>query len=91
MIKPDIITKMAELAEGTKVDAERYLMAFLGTLEYAVENKEEFKLVGYFGMEVIERAGRVGQNPRSGEKIDIPPTRAIKTNIGKKLKDLAKQ
>ena len=89
MNKQEIISKMSELAQGTKVDAERYLTAYLGTLEYAIENKEELKLVGYFTMEVVERASRTGRNPRSGEEIQIPAKNAIKTTIGKKLKQLA--
>ena len=89
MNKQEIISKMSELAQGTKVDAERYLTAYLGTLEYAIENKEELKLVGYFTMEVVESASRTGRNPRSGEEIQIPAKNAIKTTIGKKLKQLA--
>jgi len=91
MNKQDIITKMAELVEdGTKKEAEKYLTAFLGTLEYAIENKEEFKLVGYFGMKVVERAQRNGTNPSTKEKMVIPATQAVKTTIGSKLKTLAK-
>lgn len=90
MNKQEIITKMSELAvEGTKVDSEKYLTAFLQTLEYAIENKEEFKLIGYFGMEVVGRSERTGRNPQTGEKIQIPAKNAVKVSVGKKLKDLA--
>jgi DNA-binding protein HU-beta len=92
MNKQEIITKMSELVvngTGTKVDAEKYLQAFLSTLEYAIENKENFKLVGYFGMEVVGRSSRTGRNPQSGETIEIPAKNVIKTTIGKNLKKLA--
>jgi DNA-binding protein HU-beta len=90
MTKQDIINKMSELAlDGTKVQAEKYLTAFLGALEYAIENKEEFKLTGHFGMKVVERAGRTGRNPQNGEVIQIPAKNAIKTSIGKKLAEMA--
>ena len=89
MNKQEIITKMSEIAQGTKVESEKYLNAFLGTLEYAIENKEEFKLTGYFGMKTVERAARTGRNPQNGEEMQIPAKNAIKTTIGKKLKDLA--
>ena len=81
---------MSELAtEGTKVDADKYLTSFLQTLEYAIENKEDFKLVGYFGMEVVGRSSRTGRNPQTGEKIQIPAKNAVKVTVGKKLKNLA--
>ena len=89
MNKQGIITKMSELANGTKVEASKYLDAFLGALEYAIENKEEFKLTGHFGMKVVERSQKNGINPQTKEKIIIPAKNAIKTSIGKKLKDLA--
>jgi DNA-binding protein HU-beta len=92
MNKQDIITKMAELVvdgTGTKVQAEKYLTAFLDTLEYAVKNKNNFKLVGYFGMEIVERAGKTGRNPQTGEVIQILKKNVIKTTIGKNLKQLA--
>jgi len=90
MTRQDIIAKMAELSETSKVESEKHLSAFLGALEFAVENKEEFKLMGYFSMDVVERAERVGTNPQTKEKINIPATKAVKTKIFKKLKDLAK-
>jgi len=89
MNKAEIITKMSEFANGTKVESDKYLTAFLQTLEYAIENKEEFKLTGHFGMKVVERAEKNGVNPQTKEKIVIPAKNAIKTTIGKKLKDLA--
>jgi len=89
MNKQEIITKMSEIAQGTKVESEKYLNAFLGTLEYAIENKEEFKLTGYFGMKTVERAARTGRNPQNGEEMQIPAKNVIKTSIGKKLSDLA--
>jgi len=89
MNKAEIITKMSEIANGTKVESEKYLNAFLGALEYAIENKEEFKLTGYFGMKTVERAARTGRNPQNGEEMQIPAKNVIKTSIGKKLSDLA--
>jgi DNA-binding protein HU-beta len=90
MTKQDIISKMAEFAGSSKVESDKQLTAFLQTLEYAIENKEEFKLTGHFGMKIVERSARVGRNPQSGEEMQIPAKNAIKTSIGKKLKELAK-
>ena len=69
MNKAEIITKMSEFAQGTKVESDKYLTAFLQTLEYAIENKEEFKLTGHFGMRVVERAARTGRNPQNVQLI----------------------
>ena len=90
MNKQDVINNMQTLVENsTKKDCEKYLTAFLQTLETAVKNREEVKLSGYFGMEVVNRAQRSGVNPKTKEKIIIPAKTAIKTTIYKVLKELA--
>jgi len=90
MNKQATINKMQELVEGsTKKECEKYLTAFLQAMEFAIKNKEEIKIAGYFGMEVVERASRTGRNPQNGEVIQIPAKNAIKTTIYKVLKELS--
>jgi len=83
----EIIARMAEITEGTKKESEKQLMAFLQVLEECVENKEDVKVSSHFGMKIVERAGRTGRNPQSGEVIQIAAKNAIKTTIYKSLKD----
>ena len=83
----EIIARMAQITEGTKKDSEKQLMAFLQVLEECVENKEDVKVSSHFGMKIVERAGRTGRNPQSGEVIQIAAKNAIKTTIYKSLKD----
>lgn len=90
MNKQDVINNMQTLVDGSsKKDCEKYLTAFLQTLETAVKNRDEVKLAGHFGMKVVERAERSGVNPQTKEKIVIPAKTAIKTTIYKTLKELA--
>jgi len=83
----EIIARMAEITEGTKKESEKQLMAFLQVLEECVETKEDVKVSSHFGMKIVERAGRTGRNPQSGEVIQIAAKNAIKTTIYKSLKD----
>jgi len=85
--KKDIITRMAQIVEGTKVESEKQLNAFLQVLEECVETKEDVKVGSHFGMEIVGRASRSGRNPQNGETIQIPAKNAIKTTIYKSLKD----
>ena len=83
----EIIARMVQITEGTKKESEKQLMAFLQVLEECVENKEDVKVSSHFGMKIVERAGRTGRNPQSGEVIQIAAKNAIKTTIYKSLKD----
>jgi len=88
MNKQEIITKMSEITGGTKVEAEKYLGAFLKSIEYAIENKEKFNVIGYFSLDTITKAPRVCRNPKSGEEIQVPAKNVIKFKCGKVLADL---
>lgn len=91
MIKPDIITEMAKRTEGTKVEATKYLDAFLDVVMDAMECEEEVKIVGFGKFEVKERAGREGRNPKTGESIVIPskkfPTFKFSTKVRREFNE----
>jgi DNA-binding protein HU-beta len=88
MTKAEIIAKMSEFAGVSKVESERNLESLLKVMEFAVENKEKFNLVGYFNMDVVETSERKGRNPKTKEEITIPAGLKVKMKCGKKLKDL---
>lgn len=93
MNKQETIAMMSQIVEGngTKTDAEKYLNAFLSTLEHCVKNEDPMKLVGHFTMEFQDRAERQGQNPKTLEKITIPAHRVVKLKVGKVLSNLVQQ
>ena len=70
MNKSELISKIAEKSNLTKKDAEVALKAFIESVEEALENKEKVQLVGFGTFETKERAARVGQNRRTGEKLE---------------------
>ncbi|MDR3449487.1 MAG: HU family DNA-binding protein [Alphaproteobacteria bacterium] len=62
--------------------------AALETVEHALQNDEEVRLVGFGNFYVAKRAASKGRNPRTGEEIDIKASRAPKFKAGKLLKEL---
>jgi DNA-binding protein HU-beta len=47
----------------------------------------DISLPGIGTMKVVDRPARIGRNPKTGEKIDIPAKKAIKFRAVKALKD----
>jgi DNA-binding protein HU-beta len=78
---------MAEKAGLSKTDAEKALKAFTDAITDALKAGEKVALVGFGTFSVGERAARTGQNPQTGEKIDIPAAKSPKFKAGKALKD----
>jgi DNA-binding protein HU-beta len=85
--KADLVNSMAEKAGLTKAEAERALKAFTDTIEDALKAGDKVALVGFGTFSVGERAARTGQNPQTGQKIEIAAAKVPKFKAGKALKD----
>ena len=74
MKKTELIEAVAAKAGLTKKDAEKAVNAVLDSVVGAVAAGDKVTLVGFGTFESRKREGRVGQNPRTGEKIEIAAT-----------------
>lgn len=87
MTKADLVNAMAEKAGLSKADAEGALKAFAEAVTDALKAGEKVALVGFGTFSVGERAARTGQNPQTGEKIQIAAAKVPKFKAGKALKE----
>ncbi len=85
MNKSDLVESIARSANISKSAAERGLNGMLQTMAGAIEEGERVTLVGFGSFSVIERAPRLGRNPKTGEEIPIPSRRSVRFRPGKKL------
>ena len=87
MNKQELITSMAEKTSLNKANSEKVLNAFIESVQEALANGEKVQLIGFGTFETKERAARVGLNPRTKEKIDIPAKKAPAFKPGKEFKE----
>lgn len=66
------------------------LKAFIDTVEGAVKAGDKVQLVGFGTFEARERAARVGTNPQTKAKVEIPACKVPAFKVGKAFKDLLK-
>ena len=85
MNKNDLVQSIASAAKISKVAAEKGLNGMLSTMTNAMEEGERVTLVGFGSFSIVERAPRLGRNPKTGEAVPIPPRRAVKFRPGKEL------
>lgn len=71
----------------SKAEAERKVELFLSTIEDALVAGEELNFIGWGKFELVERAERVGRNPKTGEEILIEAKKTIRFKPGKTLID----
>ena len=87
MTKADLVAVVAEKAQITKAEADTAITAFVGAVSDSLVKGEAVTLVGFGTFKVGERAEREGRNPRTGEAIKIPASKAAKFSPSKSLKE----
>lgn len=91
MNKTELIERVASQLESSKAEAQRAVDALFdtgtGVIARALKEGERVQITGFGTFEARERAARPGRNPRTGEKIRIPASRAVSFRAGKGLKD----
>ncbi len=87
MTKADLVNEMAAKTGMPKTDVETALKAFTETVTEALKKGDKVAMVGFGTFSVGERAARTGQNPQTGQKIEIAAAKVPKFKAGKALKD----
>ena len=87
MSKTDLIAQVAERACLTKKDSAAAVDAVFTAITTALTQGDGLSLTGFGSFAVSERAAREAKNPRTGEKIAVPASKAVKFKPGKALKD----
>lgn len=87
MTKLDLITKIAEKTNNTKVNIEFMLDTFIDTMVESLKNGEKVSLAGLGNLTVVERKARKGRNLNTGKEVLIPARKVIKFSTTKALKE----
>ena len=88
MNKEILVKTVAESIDGaTKKDIAVVVDTVFETIKDALASGEKVAIAGFGSFEVAERAARTARNPRTGEKIAVPASKAPKFKAGKALKD----
>jgi DNA-binding protein HU-beta len=87
MKKADLVAEIAKKADLTKADSEKFLNAFIESVQEAVAKEDQVRLVGFGTFSVAHRKAGEGRNPKTGAVIQISPSKLPKFKAGKGFKD----
>lgn len=84
--KKELIDRIAEKTACKRVLVKRIVQSFLDEIidELGNSNRLEFRDFGVF--ESKFRAARVAQNPKTLERVEVPPKRTVKFKVGRLMK-----
>ncbi|MFT4969141.1 MAG: DNA-binding protein HU-beta [Chitinophagales bacterium] len=85
MNKGELISKIAEDAGLTKVQASAALEAVTDGVTGTLSKGDKLTLVGFGTFSVTHRAARKGRNPQTGAEINIAAKNVVKFKPGKEL------
>lgn len=86
MTKKDLAKLLFEKGVfSTKAEAEKKVDIIFDTMEKVLLNGESISIINWGKLEVVERAPRLGRNPKTGEEVKIGTRKSIKFRPGKAL------
>ncbi|WP_273841952.1 HU family DNA-binding protein [Rubrobacter calidifluminis] len=90
MNKTQLIQEIAERANGSRSEAQRFFDAFTEVITSELKKGSEVQITGFGKFYVQERAARQGINPQTQQKINIPASKVPKFTAGNALKEAIK-
>ena len=87
MNKAELINAVSELTDLSRQDCGKIVYATLEAITNSLAQGETVKITGFGVFEAKERPARTVRNPRTGEEMAVPASRAVAFKTGKKLKD----
>jgi len=87
MNKQELITKIAEKSDLSKMEAGKALDALMATITDALKAEGKLAIPNLGTFQVKEHAARTGHNPRTGETVEIAARRVPAFKPAKALKD----
>ena len=91
MTKADLVEEVIRVAVLSKKDAEHVVNTVFGQIMEALKSDDKIELRGFGSFRLRRREPRKGRNPKTGDKVDVPPKRVPYFKPGKELKDLINQ
>ncbi len=88
MTKAELIEKVLTAADLNKKEAEAAVEAFFDSIIKSLRDGEKIELRGFGSFRLRSRGARVGRNPKTGEKVQVPAKRIPYFKPGKELKEL---
>ena len=87
MNKLELISTLKDQANLTKSEAADVIKIFFDSLSDAFIKGERVEIRGLCSFHIKEYKSYVGRNPKTGQKVDIPPKRLPFFKCGKELKE----
>ena len=91
MTKAELIDEVSRVVEMTRKDSEVIVEAIFISVVQALHSGDKIEIRGFGSFRTRRRQPRVGRNPKTGARVDVPAKRIPYFKPSKELKDLVNQ
>ena len=88
MTKADLIEEVSRTVEMSRKDSEVIVETIFESIVKALRSADKIEIRGFGSFRTRDRRARVGRNPKTGARVDVPPKRIPYFKPSKELKDL---
>ncbi len=88
MTKAQLVEEVARNTELTKKDAEVIVSTVLESIVDSLKDGDRIELRGFGSFRIRQRGSRIGRNPKTGARVDVPSKKIPYFKPGKELKEL---
>ena len=88
MTKAELVEKVTALGDLTRRDGEVIVDTLFDSVIGALHVGDKIEIRGFGSFRTRQRKPRIGRNPKTGEKVDVPAKRVPFFKPSKELRDL---
>jgi integration host factor subunit beta len=88
MTKAVLVEEVSRVLEMSRNDAEAIVEAILNSMVRSLRSGERIEIRGFGSLGTRQRKPRVGRNPKTGARVDVPAKRTAHFKASKALKEL---
>src|ERR1700745_1260379 len=88
MTKADLIDEVSRLAELTRKDSEVIVETIFDSIVRSLRGGDKIEIRGLGSFRTRQRKPRVGRNPKTGDRVEVPAKKIPFFKPSKELKDL---
>jgi DNA-binding protein HU-beta len=87
MTKAELVATVADKSGLDRKSADKAVVAVFDSIKKALIEGDKVQIIGFGTFENRTRSARKGRNPRTGEEIEIGPSKLPSFKAGKGLKE----
>lgn len=88
MTKAELVDQVARSTQLTKKHAEIIVNTIFDSIVDSLRDGEKIELRGFGSFRIRNRGSRIGRNPKTGDRVEVPPKRIPYFKPGKELREL---